>query len=104
MDNRKQAILKMLEETPDDEFLNYALSLELEKENNLNEAIELLFNIQNKNPDYLGLYLKLAQLLVSNNSTEKSIQVLRSGIEIAKKQKNKKTEGELKELLLGLED
>jgi predicted Zn-dependent protease len=104
MDNRKQAILKMLEETPDDEFLNYALSLELEKENNISKSIEILYNIQKINPNYLGLYLKLAQMLVSTNALEAAINILNSGIDIAKSQKNKKAEGELNELLLGLED
>jgi hypothetical protein len=50
------------------------------------------------------LYLKLAQLYANTNDAEKAIEVINQGIPIAQQINNKRAEGELKELLLELED
>jgi hypothetical protein len=50
------------------------------------------------------LYLKLATLLVDSNRLEDAIEVLKQGIIVAQQQGNRKAQGELSELLLGLED
>ena len=104
MQSRKDTILKMLETEPNDEFLNYALAIEQEKEGELSVAIETLFLLKKNSPTYLGLYLKLAELLSNSNKETTAIEIINDGILLAKSQKNTKTEGELKVLLMELED
>jgi predicted Zn-dependent protease len=102
--SRKDQIITMLESDPNDSFLQYALAIELEKEGNVKDAITALKELKNKDAEYLGLYLKLAQLLAEVNETEKAITVLQEGIQLAQRIGNRKAQGELNELLLGLED
>jgi predicted Zn-dependent protease len=102
--SRKQDILQLVAQEPNDDFLNYALAIEEESEGNYSEAIHILLNIKQRNASYLPLYLKLAQLYANTNDTEKAIEAINEGIPIAQQLKNKRTEGELKELLLELED
>jgi len=101
---RRDTIEKLLLETPNDEFLNYALALEFEKDGETEIAIEMLVRLNKNNPDYLACYLKLAQLYADENRIENAIEVLKNGIIISQEQKNRKTEGELNQLLMALED
>ena len=102
--SRKQDIIHLLANEPNDDFLNYALAIEEEAEGNYAAAIQVLLNIKQNNSNYLPLYLKLAQLYASTSETKKAIEAINQGIPIAQQIKNKRAEGELKELLLELED
>ena len=104
MQDRKQAIEEMLLQNPKDSFLNYAMAIEQEKVGNNLDAISTLKNLKNIDPQYLGLYLKLAQLYLEINNENDALAILREGITVAKFQKNKKAEGELNAVLLELED
>ena len=88
----------MLEKEPGDSFLNYALALEMEKENRIPEAVALLEKTIGSDENYLGAYYKLASLLLNSNERLRSIAVLNKGIGVAERQKNSKTLSELKEL------
>jgi len=101
---RKQQIISMLRDEPADTFLQYALAIEHEKDGDVAEAVSSLERLKNQAPEYLGLYLKLATLLVDSNRLEDAIEVLKQGIIVAQQQGNRKAQGELNELLLGLED
>jgi predicted Zn-dependent protease len=102
--DRKEQILQMLASEPEDAFLRYALALEYEKENATQQAISTLQALREASPSYLGLYLKLAQLLIEQNLLFEATETLNQGIEIAKSQGNRKAQGELNELLLAIED
>lgn len=102
--NRKEQILQMLQADAEDAFLRYALALEFEKEANILEAIKTLQALKSSSPSYLGLYLKLAQLLTEINQLAEASMVLHNGISLAKEQGNRKAQGELNELLLAIED
>ena len=102
--SRKQDILHLLANEPNDDFLNYALAIEEESEGNYSEAIQILINLKQRNSSYFPLYLKLAQLYAYASENENAIEVIHQGIPIAQHIKNKRGEGELKELLLELED
>lgn len=104
MTQRKNSILQMLELEPTDEFLNYALAIELESEGEIELAIETLLKLKLHHPNYLAIYLKLAELYANNGEEEKAIGTANNGIQLAKKQNNKKVEGELNVLLMELED
>ncbi len=101
---RLKQIREMLEKEPNDDFLNYALAVELEASGNVKEAISQLQNLLNRNPDYLGAYYKLGKLFEEVKDETKAIGIYKSGLVVAQKQNNKKAAGELSEAIWMLED
>jgi len=96
---RIEIIAKMLTESPEDIFLNYALAMEYLSENNLEKTIETFENIKIKDPNYLPVYYQLAKCYESIQNNENAILNYEKGIEIAEKQNEKKTGLELKSAL-----
>ena len=101
---RLNQIKEMLKAEPEDEFLNYALAIEFEKNGELNEAIKQLQGMIAKNENYLAAYYKLGKLFEETTQIEEAKSAYTKGQEIAKQQNNKKTFGELAEALWMLED
>lgn len=104
MNNRTEQIQEMLKSEPNDSFLNYALALEFAKLNELKKTIELIETLLDREPTYLGAYYQLGKFYEQTNDTKKAIDTYSRGIEIAKKQNNRKAESELSEALFILQD
>jgi tetratricopeptide (TPR) repeat protein len=102
--NRSHQIREMLASEPLDDFLNYALAIELEKEGQIAQAIEVIEQILTRNENYLGAYYKLGALLEQSGDIPKDQSAYQKGMEISKKQKNTKAFGELSTALSLLED
>ncbi|MCW3084820.1 MAG: tetratricopeptide repeat protein [Bacteroidetes bacterium] len=102
--SRLQQLQQMLQDEPNDSFLNYALALEYAKENDLSQAISIIEKIVERDENYLGAYYQLGKLYEQQNLSEKAISTYHKGITIAKAQNNKKAQGELNEALWMLED
>lgn len=102
--NRLQIIEEMLREDPGDSFLQYAASLEYEKIGNYDKAIALLDDLVHRDPDYLGAYYQLGQMLEVKGFTDRAVEIYRAGIEKSTQQKNTKATGELSEALMLLLD
>ncbi len=100
---RIDQLLELLKQEPDDQFLNYALALEYAKEDK-SKAISIIEKILERDPDYLAGYYQLGQLLEQTESISKAKEVYSKGIEIARKQRNNKTMGELNTAFDLLED
>jgi predicted Zn-dependent protease len=94
----------MLKSEPNDSFLNYALALEFAKLNEQIKSIELIETLLEREPAYLGAYYQLGKSYEQTNNAKMAIDAYSRGIEIAKKQNNKKAESELKEALFILQD
>lgn len=94
----------MLEAEPKDSFLNYALALEYAGANDISKAIELMESLLTRDKYYLGAYYQLGKYYELVKNPEKAIHIYKTGIEIAIQQKNRKTQLELNEALLQLED
>ncbi|HEY6161256.1 MAG TPA: tetratricopeptide repeat protein [Bacteroidia bacterium] len=94
----------MLIKEPDDAFLNYALAIELEKENKITEAIAVMEKIIERDENYLGAYYKLGKLYEAIAQKEKAAATYQKGIAIARAQFNTKTLNELNEALQQLEE
>lgn len=101
--SRLDMILDMLQSNPGDAFLRYAAALEYKKADDLNESIRILKQLVKDNPDYLPSYYMLGGLLSEKGQTDKAIQVYKEGKEVAKKQNDTKTLGELSEALMLLD-
>jgi predicted Zn-dependent protease len=104
MKTREEEIRNMLEEQPDDAFLHYALALECIYAGRMDEGIQILENLREKSPDYLGLYYKLGQTYGFTGQTKKAEAVFESGIRLAEHQQQFKTRDELKNALQLLRD
>ncbi len=98
--SRFQQIQEMLKSEPTDSFLNYALALEFAKENNFLQATELIEKVLQLDENYLAAYYQLGKYYEERNELEKAIATYQKGIEIAKKQNNRKTLAELNEALI----
>ncbi len=61
--DRKQKLIELLQEDPNDSFLNHALALELIKEGDDNKAREIFESILAREPSYVGSYYHLGKLL-----------------------------------------
>jgi len=104
MSSRLEQLLEMLEAEPQDAFLRYAVALEYEAAGSISEAISRIESLISDNPDYLGAYYKLGQLLEVSGAKEKALDVYQRGALVAKKQNNTKTLGEINTAILLLED
>lgn len=101
---RLEQLLEMLKEDPNDSFLNYALALEYAKLGNIDSAVDLIEKIIARDENYLGAYYQLGKFYEQSLQAEKAVEAYQKGIEVAKKQNNRKALGELNEALLMLED
>jgi tetratricopeptide (TPR) repeat protein len=95
MNKRMEELVKMLREDPQDAFLNYALAMEYVAADKQDQAIQQLEHLRMLHPDYLGTYYQLGQLYEKQQQKNKAMEMYEKGMELAKKQKNTKTWGEL---------
>ena len=95
---------KMLQDNPDDCFLNYASALEYAKEGNIYIAIEIMEKLITQDENYLATYYQLGKLYEQESQIEKALVVYKKGIVIAKQKEDIKTIGELEEALMILDD
>ncbi|MBC7862001.1 MAG: tetratricopeptide repeat protein [Bacteroidia bacterium] len=101
---RFEQLIKLIEEEPNDSFLNHALAIEYFSLGKFEEAEKIFRKVIAENENYLGSYYQLGQTLEKLNKNEEAIKIYQKGIEIAKKLKNNKTLNELNEALWMLEE
>lgn len=85
----------MLKEFPDDSFLMHAKALELIKTNAHQTAKDTFVALLEKNPDYVGSYYHLAQLLTTMGDTTKAAHYFEKGMAVAKKLNDRHAYNEL---------
>lgn len=104
MNARRIAQLKaLMEADPHDPFLPYAIAQEYMAAEKWGEAITLFASLTEDFPDYLPAYYHYGISLVTANHVEEAIQVLRKGHDLAQRQRDGKTAGEIAALLEDLE-
>lgn len=103
MQDRLKMIETMLETNPKDSFLHYAAALEHHKNGDIPQAIKILRSIVKNDPSYLASYYQLGKLLEEKGKNEEAIEVYLAGKDVAKKQSDMKTLGELSEALMLLD-
>lgn len=92
---RKDQILKLLDDEPNDAFLLFALAKEYEKENDLKMANKTFIQLKSLHPNYVGLYYHLGKLYELLNDREKALETYSNGIEISRIQKDHHAMSEL---------
>lgn len=104
MADRLQQLLGFHSNNPNDPFILFALAKEYERQNDNQKACHYYELNLSKNPDYVGSYYHAGYLYHTTGETEKAIQCLKKGIEIATDQGDQHTRSELSMLLMEIED
>lgn len=101
---RKNLILDMLKESPNDPFLHFALAKEYEKEEDWSQAVNSYKWIHKNQVDYVGMYYHLALALIELDSPAEEIKAIyEEGIKIATDQGDQHAKAELQNAFLNWE-
>ncbi len=107
MINRIEQLQEFLKYDINDSFLKYALALEYVKVKENDTARDCFLKLIKDDENYIASYYQLGKLYESLNEVEKTREIYKNGIEIAKKIENKKILLELQEaynMLIGIDD
>lgn len=102
MSSRREKIEAMLVEEPDDQFLQYSLAMEFDKEGDHDRSLDLLTNLIEGDPPHIPAYFMAGQQLARIGRVEKARDVLRVGIDVARKRGDHHAAGEMSEFLMSL--
>ncbi len=95
MIDRIQYLHTLLESTPDDVFLHYALGLEFIKKNDVPKAISKFETCISIDANYVATYYQLGKAYEANNDITNAINTYKSGVEVATAAKDNHTLSEL---------
>lgn len=104
MSNRLQTLHTLLEESPNDPFLLFAIAKEHEKHSQADKALEYYTLLTTDHPDYVGTYYHLGKLLEQKEEWEKAIQTYETGMQVARKVGDQHALSELAGAKLNLDD
>lgn len=93
--DRISKIKEMLQSQPNDSFLLHALGLEYLKLGEEAQAKDTFINLLIHNPNYVGTYYHLANLLVKLGENEDAVHYFEKGMEVAKMMKDQHSYNEL---------
>lgn len=93
--NRLQQLLTLLNESPTDSFLLFAIAKEYEKNEADDEALDYYLKLEMADPDYVGLYYHLGKLYERRGAYQTAFEKYSRGIEAARKANDRHAEGEL---------
>lgn len=100
--SRREKIEAMLASDPSDSMLRYMLAMELDKEAEHDQSLELFAGLMEDQPPHVPAFLMAGQQLVKLGRTEEARTVLRDGIEAARAEGNSHAAGEMAEFLTQL--
>jgi Flp pilus assembly protein TadD len=92
---RRDQIQAMLQDDPDDTFLNYALAKELVSEGDAVAGIAAFDRVLKLSPEYVPAYFQKAQTLAGEGETAAARDVLIQGIEVAQRVGDSHAAGEM---------
>ena len=103
-EDRKDQLLGMLQEEPDDEFLNYALALEYLRSKEYPLAASQLMRVLQLNENYIAAYYQIGKLHEILNENDAALKMYHEGRARALAKKDRKSAGEFEEAIFLLED
>lgn len=104
MSPRLQYLLQLLESSPADSFVLFALAKEYEGAGDKARALDYYEKLRAANPAYVGLYYHLGKLLEQQQNFENAVDTYKQGIEVARRASDFHALSELQGALLNLED
>ena len=93
----------MLADEPEDQFLRYALAMELEKAGEHQRSLELLRGLMNDTQRHVPAYFMAGQHLANQDRIEEAREVLSAGINEAHRQGDTHAGAEMREFLANLD-
>ena len=102
MNSRREKIMEMLQEDPNDTFLRYSLAMELDKEGENESSLQRLHELTQDDPPYVPAFFMAGQQLAKLSRIEEAREYLRNGIDEARNQGNAHAAGEMSEFLTSL--
>jgi Flp pilus assembly protein TadD len=100
--SRKQQLIEMLEDFPDDGELRYFLAMEHVSNDDTTAALYEFNELQQRAPDYVPGYVQHGQLLAKLDREDEARAVFRAGIAVAGRVGDSHAAGEMEAFLDGL--
>lgn len=95
MAKRLEQLQYMLEASPNEPFLIFAIAKEFEKLEDFEAALQHYTQLTTDHPDYVGTYYHLGKLYEILGKAELAIETYEKGMEVAHKVNDKHAHGEL---------
>ena len=89
----------MLDESPDDPFIIYALAREYEQSQATMQALLMYEHLITDHPAYIATYYHYAKLLYTAGNKSEGIKILQLGIEMGLKEKDAHAVSEMRGML-----
>jgi Tfp pilus assembly protein PilF len=100
--SRKQQLIEMLEDLPDDGELRYFLAMDHVSNDDTVAALYEFNQLLERAPDYVPAYLQHGQLLAKLDREDEARAVFRAGIGVARRVGDGHAAGEMEGFLEGL--
>lgn len=81
--SRLEQLLSLLQSSPDDSFILFALAKEYEGRSQKEKALEYYLQLQQKDPTYVGLYYHLGKLYEQLEEEKKAWLTYSEGMKVA---------------------
>jgi tetratricopeptide (TPR) repeat protein len=104
MTNRLQYLQQLLESSPKDAFVLFAVAKEYEGAGDDSKALAFYLRLLEADAQYVGTYYHLGKLYERAEDTEKAIYTYKQGIEVSRQANDRHAMSELQGALLNLED
>ncbi|MFN0173245.1 MAG: tetratricopeptide repeat protein [Saprospiraceae bacterium] len=101
---RLQYLHKLLESTPKDSFVLFALAKEHESAGDDIQSLSFYLRLKESDPAYIGTYYHLGKLYERQEDFQNAILIYKQGIEISRNAGDRHAMSELQGALLNLED
>ena len=102
MTTRREKLEALLRVDPEDAFLQYGLAVEHAAAGEVTLALEGFGRLMNRSVPYVAAFFRSGQLLSQEGRVSEAREVLRAGIEVARRQGESHAAGEMSELLVRL--
>ena len=100
--SRIKQIGRLLQENPDDVFLNFSLAMELATHGRKDEAMAQYARVIELDRDYVTAYFRKADLMLELRRDEEARQTLRAGIDAAERANDSHMKSKMSEMLTRL--
>lgn len=95
MSDRLEMLKLMLEKSPEDAFLLFAIAKEYESNGDSQAALDFFIQLKKTKPNYVGLYYHLGKVYEQQEQIEKAFFTYKEGMSIAQQQQDTHSYNEL---------